>query len=348
MSEQQTVTSLDDVRRLMAALPGACQAAAAEAAAREARLTKPAGALGRLEELSAWTAAWQGAHPPRADHLLVSVFAGNHGVAARGVSAFPASVTEQMVANFEAGGAAINQICAVVGARLKIVPLALDEPTGDFTSGAAMDEAACVAAIAAGMAAVDDGVDILCLGEMGIANTTSAAALACALFGGPAADWVGAGTGVDDAGMGRKIAVVEAAMAFHGEALADPWEALRRVGGRELAAIAGAVLAARLKRTPVLLDGYVCSAAAAVLAAATADDHGHGLDHCQLAHLSVEPGHRRLADKLNKRPLLDLAMRLGEGTGAALAAGLLRAAIQAHNGMATFADAGVSGKTETG
>jgi len=341
MQKQPIVTSLDDVRRLVAALPGACEAAAAEAAAREANLTKPAGALGRLEELSAWTAAWQGAHPPRADTIVVCVFAGNHGVADRGVSAFPASVTEQMVANFEAGGAAINQICAVVGARLEVIPLALDEPTEDFTAAPAMDEASCVAAIAAGMAVVEQGIDVLCLGEMGIANTTSAAALACALFGGPAADWVGAGTGVDDAGMARKRAAVEAAMATHGAALADPWEALRRVGGRELAAIAGAVLAARLNRVPVLLDGYVCSAAAAVLAAA----HDHGLDHCQLAHLSVEPGHRRLADELNKKPLLDLAMRLGEGTGAALAAGLLRAAVQTHNGMATFADAGVSGKS---
>ena len=342
MSKKPGVTSLDDVRRLMAALPGPDEAAAAAAAAREARLTKPAGALGRLEELSAWTAAWQGAHPPRADRIVVCVFAGNHGVADRGVSAFPASVTEQMVANFEAGGAAINQICAVVGARLKVVPLALDEPTEDFTGAPAMNEASCGAAIAAGMAVLEDGIDILCLGEMGIANTTSAAALSCALFGGPAADWVGAGTGVDDAGRARKRTAVEAAMATHGAALADPWEALRRVGGRELAAIAGAVLAARLARVPVLLDGYVCSAAAAVLAAA----HSHALDHCQLAHLSVEPGHRRLAKRLNKTPLLDLAMRLGEGTGAALAAGLLRAAVQAHNGMATFADAGVSGKSE--
>ncbi len=312
MSKTPIVTSLDDVRRLMAALPDRSETAAAEAAAREAQLTKPAGSLGRLEELSAWAAAWQGAHPPRAETIVVSVFAGNHGVAVRGVSAFPASVTEQMVANFEAGGAAINQICAAVGARLKIVALDLDQPTRDFTTGPAMDEAACVAAIGAGMAAVDDHVDVLCLGEMGIANTTSAAALAYALFGGAAAQWVGMGTGVDEDGMQRKCAAVEAAMALHGAALADPWQALRRLGGRELAAIAGAVLAARLKRTPVLLDGYVCTAAAAVLAAA----NSQGLDHCQLAHLSVEPGHRRLAAKLGKTPLLDLAMRLGEGTGA--------------------------------
>ena len=341
MPKPPLVTSLDDVRSLMAALPGADETAAAAAAAREARLTKPAGALGRLEDLSAWAAAWQGAHPPRAETIVVSVFAGNHGVAARGVSAFPASVTAQMVANFEAGGAAINQICGVVGARLKVIALDLDQPTADFTVAPAMDEAACVAAIAAGMAVLDEPMDVLCLGEMGIANTTSAAALACALFGSSAAEWVGTGTGIDEDGFLRKRAAVEAAMAFHGEALSDPWEALRRVGGRELAAIAGAVLAARLNRVPVLLDGYVCSVAAAVLAAADI----RGLDHCQLAHLSVEPGHRRLAAKLNKKPLLELSMRLGEGTGAALAAGLLRAAVVSHNGMATFEDAGVSGKS---
>ena len=339
-------SSLDDVRRLMAALPGPDEAAAAAAQAREARLTKPAGALGRLEELTAWVAAWQGAHPPRAERLLACVFAGNHGVAARGVSAFPAEVTAQMVANFEAGGAAINQICEAVGARLTVTPLALDTPTADFTQAPAMDEAECVAAIAAGMAAleagIEAGVDILCLGEMGIANTTAAAALACALFGGEPAGWVGAGTGVDDAGRARKTAAVEAAMAVHGATLADPWEALRRVGGRELAAIAGAVLAARLGRVPVLLDGYVCTAAAAVLRAADPD----GLDHCQVAHLSAEPGHRRLVERLGKAPLLDLAMRLGEGTGAVLAAGLVRAAIAAHNGMASFADARVSEKSD--
>ena len=342
MSPTPTVNSLDDVRRLMAALPGPDDTAARAAAAHEARLTKPAGSLGRLEALSAWAAAWQGTHPPRADDLLACIFAGNHGVAARGVSAFPAEVTHQMVANFEAGGAAINQLCAAIGARLTVTPLALDTPTRDFTTGPAMNEADCVAAIAAGMAAVDPGADVLCLGEMGIANTTAAAALACALFGGPADGWVGAGTGIDAAGLARKRAAVDAAMAVHGEALAEPWEALRRVGGRELAAIAGAALAARLNRVPVLLDGYVCTAAAAVLRAA--DEHG--LDHCQVAHLSVEPGHRRLVARLGMTPLLDLSMRLGEGTGAVLAAGVLRAAVRAHNGMATFAEARVSGRLE--
>jgi nicotinate-nucleotide--dimethylbenzimidazole phosphoribosyltransferase len=342
MSQILTVSNLDDVRRLMAALPGPDETAGAAAAAREGQLTKPPGALGRLEALSAWAVAWQGTHPPRAEKILACVFAGNHGVAGRGVSAFPPEVTVQMVANFEAGGAAINQICRAVGARLTVTPLDLETPTADFTTAPAMDEAECTAAMAAGMAAVDPGTDILCLGEMGIANTTAAAALTCALFGGPAADWVGRGTGIDDAGRDRKIAAVEAAMAFHGEALSDPWEALRRVGGRELAAMAGAVLAARMGRIPVLLDGYVSTAAAAPLLVADPA----GLDHCQVAHLSVEPGHGRLAERLGKVPLLDLAMRLGEGTGAVLAAGILRAAIEAHNGMATFADAGVSGKSD--
>ena len=338
MPEVPAVTSLDDARRLMARLPGPDRAAADAAAAREGRLTKPPGALGRLEDLSAWAAAWQGRHPPRVESVLTCVFAGNHGVAARGVSAYPAEVTAQMVANFEAGGAAINQICATVGARLVVVPLALDAPTADFTAAPAMDEAGCAAAFAEGMAAVGTGVDLLCLGEMGIANTTAAAALACALFGGPAHQWVGAGAGVDAGGIARKTAAVEAAMATHGEALADPFEALRRVGGRELAAIAGAVLAARLGRVPVLLDGYVCTAAAATLHAIDAA----ALDHCVVAHLSAESGHRRLVDRLGKAPLLDLGMRLGEGTGATLAAAVVRAAVNAHCGMATFESAGVS------
>ena len=309
-----------------------------KAAAREARLTKPAGSLGRLERLAAWTAAWQGRYPPRAESLLTCVFAANHGVAERNVSAYPAEVTAQMVANFESGGAAINQICEAVGARLRVMPLSLDAPTADFTVTAAMSDVECAAAIGQGMDAVETDIDLLCLGEMGIGNTTSAAALACALFGGAAQDWIGPGTGIDRDGLGRKRAAVEAAAATHADALGDPFEALRRVGGRELAAIVGAVLAARLVRVPVLLDGYVCSAAAAVLHAA----EPASLDHCIVAHLSTEPGHRRLVERLRKRPLLELEMRLGEGTGATLGAALVRAAVRAHCGMATFDEARVS------
>ncbi len=326
------------IRQMLSDLASADDAAAAEARARDAQLTKPSGSLGRLEDIAAWMAAWQGRHPARAEALRTLVFAGNHGVAARGVSAFPAEVTVQMVANFEAGGAAINQLCRSLGAELSVDAFDLESPTADFTADAAMSEAACAAAFATGMARVEAGTDLLCLGEMGIANTTSAAALATALFGGEPADWVGRGTGVDDAGLARKRETIAAAMAFHGAALGDPLEVLRRLGGYELAAIAGAILGARRARVPVMLDGFICCAAAAVLQRAAPG----ALDHCLASHRSAEAGHDRLLKALGLTPLLDLGMRLGEASGAALAAHLVKAAVTTHAGMATFADAGVS------
>lgn len=332
------IESFDDIRRLMADLPAPDTAARAAAEAHETVLTKPAGALGRLETLAAWMTGWQGRHPPRLDRARVLVFAGNHGVATRGVSAFPAEVTAQMVANFQAGGAAINQLCNAMGAELVVRALDLDRPTADFTVQPAMREAECVQAFAAGMAAVDPDLDLLCVGEMGIANTTSAAALCGVLFGGAAADWVGPGTGVAGDGLQRKTDAVAAAMALHGGNPVDPLTALARVGGRELAAMAGAVLAARLNGVPALLDGYVCCAAAAVLHALTPA----ALTHCQAGHVSAEPAHAKLLDLLEKSPLLDLGMRLGEASGAAVAIGVVKAAVAAHTGMATFADAGVA------
>ena len=339
MSEKTPLASFDEVRALLAELPGPDWSASAAAVAREAQLTKPAGALGRLEELSVWLATWQGRHPPRMERPHAAVFAGNHGVAAQGVSAYPAEVTRQMVANFIEGGAAVNQLCAVADSALRVHEMGLEEPTRDFSEAPAMDEADCAKAIAYGMMAVEDGLDVLALGEMGIANTTSAAAICHALFGGRAADWVGRGTGVDEAGLARKAQVVEAAVAKHRDQMTDPLEVLRHLGGFELAAIVGAVMAARLARTPVLLDGYACSAAAAVLHALD----GRALDHCQVAHVSAEPGHRRLLERLDKRPLLDLGMRLGEASGAVLAIPLLKAACACHGAMATFEEAGVSG-----
>ncbi|MEQ9642860.1 MAG: nicotinate-nucleotide--dimethylbenzimidazole phosphoribosyltransferase [Alphaproteobacteria bacterium] len=335
---------LADLADRLAAAPGPDAAATAKAEAREATLTKPSGALGRLEGLTAWLAGWQGRHPPRLDHVRAVVFAGNHGVVARGVSAFPAEVTVQMVANFEAGGAAINQLCQANGVALAVVALDLDMPTADFTDAPAMDEAGCVAALNAGMAAVPADTDLLCVGEMGIANTTSAAALSAALCGGAGADWVGPGTGVDDAGLARKREAVDAGLERHRDAIGDPAQALACLGGRELAAMAGAVLAARLRRIPVLLDGYVCTAAAAVLEKIK----GGALDHAVAAHRSAEPAHGRLLERLGKAPLLDLGMRLGEGSGAALAVGLVRAALATHVGMASFAEAGVSGRDRQG
>jgi nicotinate-nucleotide--dimethylbenzimidazole phosphoribosyltransferase len=339
MSKNEPPASFDELRALLEALPGPDEACGAAAVLREGQLTKPAGALGRLEELAAWLATWQGRHPPRIERPHAAVFAGNHGVAAQGVSAYPAEVTRQMVANFIEGGAAVNQLCALAEAGLRVYEMGLEEPTRDFSEAPAMDEADCARAVAYGMMAVEDGIDVLALGEMGIANTTSAAAICHALFGGAAADWIGRGTGIDDNALGRKTQVVEAAVARHRAAMSDPLEVLRHLGGFELAAILGAVMAARLARTPVLLDGYACTAAAAVLHALD----GRALDHCQVAHVSVEPGHGRLLERIGKTPLLDLNMRLGEASGAVLAIPLLKAACACHGGMATFEQAGVSG-----
>ena len=329
----------DDFRELLKNLPEADSAQLAAARERDAQLTKPAGSLGRLEEIAFWLAAWTG-RPPQVNRPLVAIFAGNHGVTRQGVTPFPPSVTKQMVDNFAAGGAAINQICIANDLGLKIFDLALDIPTGDITVEAALDERNCAATMAFGMEAVAGGTDLLCIGEMGIGNTTIAAAIFHALYGGEAKDWVGPGTGSEGEILQRKIAAVEKAVELHRPHLSDPLEVLRRLGGREVAAMAGAILAARVQRIPVLIDGYVATAAAAVLHAA----NPRALDHCLIGHVSAEPGHIKVLDRLGKTPLLALGMRLGEGTGAALAAGIVKAAALCHSGMATFAQAGVSGK----
>jgi nicotinate-nucleotide--dimethylbenzimidazole phosphoribosyltransferase len=339
MAQNKPLATLDEMRGLLRTLPGPDEAAGAAAAAREAQLTKPAGALGRLEELVQWLATWQGKHPPSVDHPRTAVFAGNHGVAARGVSAYPAAVTAQMVQNFIAGGAAVNQLCKMVDADLRVYEMALDQPTADFTTDPAMSEAECALAMAYGMMAVEPGVDVIALGEMGIGNTTAAAALCGGLFGGSAADWVGPGTGVAGAALTHKIAIVDEALRRHRRQASDPLDLLGRLGGRELAAIVGAVIAARRARVPVVLDGYACTAAAAVLFAVDP----RAIDHCIVAHRSAEPGHTRLLRSIAKTPLLDLGMRLGEASGATLAIAVLKAALACHKGMATFADAGVSG-----
>ena len=319
-------------------LPQADAAARSAAIVRQSELTKPPGSLGRLEDIAVFMAGWQGNPLPRLDRGSAVVFAGNHGIVARGVSAFPASVTAQMVANFEHGGAAINALSRAAGLDLKIVSLDLDRATADFTQAPAMSEGECLAAINAGAAAVADAPDLVVLGEMGIGNSTTAAALCLASFGGSASDWVGPGTGVDGDGIARKIAVVEAGVALHRDALGTPFEILRRLGGRELAAIAGAVVAARQAGVPVMLDGFICCSAVAPLAAACPDI----LAHCLAGHVSAEPGHRLLLERMGIEPLLSLGMRLGEASGAATATLLVRAALAAHAEMATFAEAGVS------
>ena len=331
-----TPASLADFRTALADLPCADAAARDAATERNGQLTKPPGALGQLENIAIWVAGWQGTARPRIDRPQIAIFAGNHGVVAQGVSAFPPEVTGQMVANFRHGGAAINQLAQTFGATMTVEALDLDRPTQDFTQGPAMSEADLLAALQTGWNAVDPTADLLIPGEMGIGNTTAAAAIACALFGGAAADWVGRGTGVDDAGQLRKAKAVAAGLARNPDRA--PLAVLRCLGGREIAAMAGAMLAARHHRIPVLLDGFIACSAAAVLHKA----NPAALDHCLAAHVSAEAGHARLLSALGKVPLLSLGLRLGEGSGAALAIGIIKAAVACHSGMASFAEAGVA------
>ena len=333
----ESFATLTEFRDLLGQAKGPDVQALEGARARNGQLTKPPGALGRLEDLAIWFAGWQGQARPVWKAPQVLIFAGNHGIAARGVSAFPAEVTVQMVANFQAGGAAINQLARVFGAEMQVHALDLDQPTQDFTQGPAMTEAEVLAALTTGWAAVNPAAGVLVLGEMGIGNTTAAAAMAAALVGGEG--WAGRGTGVDDAGLSRKEKVVAEGLARHGAALDDPLEALRCLGGREIAAMTGAMARARMLGLPVILDGFIACAAAAVL-------HGISsalLDHTVAGHASAEAAHRRLLAHLGKEPLLDLGLRLGEGSGAALALGVLQAAVACHSGMASFAEAGVAG-----
>ena len=329
------------------------------AEARQARLTKPPGALGRLEAIAIRLAALQGRERPRIEGVRIAVFAGDHGVAARGVSAFPQAVTAEMVKNFARGGAAINVLARALDAELEVIDLGTAVDTGDppgvigqplgpgtadFTREPAMSRHQLAGALAAGRHAAErarlDGASLFIGGEMGIGNTTAAAALGCALLGLSPAELAGPGTGLDAEGVARKAAVIEAGLARHREHLDDPLEALRRLGGFEIAALAGADLACAHMGLPVLVDGFIATAAA--LAAARLCP---GAERWFLfSHASAEPGHRALLETLGAEPLLDLGMRLGEGSGAAVAVPLLRLACALHDEMATFEEAGVSEK----
>lgn len=329
-------SDLAGFEQILKQAPGPDMEAQAAATARNAQLTKPAGSLGRLEEIGIWYAAWRGEGRPRIEKPQVAIFAGNHGVTARGVSAFPVEVTVQMVANFQQGGAAINQLARNAGASMSVHALELDRPTGDFTETVAMSGEDCVRALKTGWDAVDPKADLLVVGEMGIGNTTSAAAMAHALFGGLAADWVGRGTGVDDAGLKIKEEVCAAGVALHGGKA--PLAILASLGGREVAAMAGAIARARVLRIPVILDGFICCVAAACLEKAVPG----ALDHCIAGHQSAEAAHRAVLKAIGKEPLVSLGLRLGEGSGAGLVIPLVKGAVECLSGMATFAEAGVS------
>jgi nicotinate-nucleotide--dimethylbenzimidazole phosphoribosyltransferase len=323
---------------------------------RQAMLTKPPGALGRLEALAVRLAGLLGTERPDIAKMAICVFAGDHGVAARGVSAFPQAVTAEMVKNFARGGAAISVLAALHGARLEIVNLGtlgdtsgvpgvrnldLGKGTRDFTAEPAMTAGQLALALEAGRDAVGN-VDLFIGGEMGIGNTTSATALACALLNLPASVLAGPGTGLDGDGVVRKIQVIRQALDFHPQVADEPLEVLRRLGGFEIAALVGAYIHCGQRGVPVLVDGFI-STVAALLATRLQPVLA---DWLLYAHRSAEPGHRRVLDALQAEPLLDLDMRLGEGSGAAVALPILQQACALHNGMATFAEAAVSSVSE--
>ena len=302
-------------------------------------LTKPHGSLGRLEELALRVGLIQQTASPQIASKAMLIFCANHGVAEEGVSAYPAEVTRQMMANFRAGGAAINVLCRHFGIEPIIVDAGIDNPTRNFTREPAMTREEAHAAIELGRSHARSA-DIIGAGEMGIANSTAAAALLCAFTGISPEEAAGRGTGLDDAGLQRKIAALHKALALHRPDPADAIGVLAALGGREIAAIVGLILGAHQHRRVVVLDGFISGSAALV---ARAMDP-RSLENVLFAHRSAERGHRLMLDALQARPLLDLDMRLGEGTGAALAISLVEASVRLYREMATFSSAGVSEK----
>jgi len=333
-----------------------CPAARLSALARQAQLTKPPGSLGLLEALAVRLAAMQRRDNPKLDKPWISVFAADHGIAEEGVSAFPQTVTRLMLRNFVQGGAAISVLARQLDAKLEVVDVGVAGPaetcagvvlnragsgTANFARQAAMDASQLDAALSAGAAAANRaiayGAEIFIGGEMGIANTTSAAALACALLKVGPGHLAGPGTGLDRAGVEHKREVIARALARHADGLDEPTEILRRLGGFEIAALVGAYLHAAAAGMPVLVDGYISSVAALLAVRLQAACQ----DWLIFGHRSAEPGHQLVLEAMDARPLLDLSMRLGEGSGAAMALPILRGACALHNDMATFAEAGI-------
>ncbi len=303
---------------------------------KDARLLKPSGSLGKVEDIAEWVAGWQGAYPPKAENITLSIFVSNHGTAdEHRISPYPTSVTEALVKSFRSDDAVVNQVCKTHNIGLQVFDLALEMPTKDITKYAAMTETDCITTILYGREAVATNPDILCLGEAGIGNTTIASAICAALYGGNISDWVGMGTGADIKMLKNKIAVIEKSLELHTNR--DPLSILQCFGGREFAAIVGAILAARFERIPVILDGFPVCAAAAILHAISPN----ALDHCYVSHLSSESGHEKLLECIKKKPIVDFKMRLGEGSGAAIVAPIFQSSINIHNNTSTFEDSSV-------
>jgi nicotinate-nucleotide--dimethylbenzimidazole phosphoribosyltransferase len=321
---------------LLEDLPEPDPVAVSAVAGRARRVLRPTGALARLDEIAAWVAGWQRTGSPSVSAPAAVVFAADHGVAAEGVSAYPLEVTAAMVKALAEDVATASVLARHLGVALRTVDVGVGRPTGNIATEPALDREEFTRCLEEGRAAVRTlEADLVVLGEIGIANTTAASAVAASLWGGPVKGWVGRGSGVDDAGMSRKRRVVSAARARAGRA--GPGAVLRQVGGAELAAIAGAVVEARARSTPVILDGFAVTAAASALEAARPG----ALAHCLAGHRSPEPGHGALLERLALRPLLDLELRLGEGSGALLALPLVRLACVAVTDVATFEEWGL-------
>ena len=322
------------LRESLSNLSAADRAAGDAVRARAADILRPAGALARFDELAIWVAEWQGTTSPAIRKPAALIFAADHGVAAAGVSKYPVDVTGAMLAAYRTGRSTISAFATIAGATVDAVDVGVGRPTGDIRVEAAMSAERFEECVEAARTAVDAlDADLLVIGEMGIGNTTAAAAVAAALSGGDAVEWVGRGTGVDDDALTRKQDAVIAAVQRVAH-LTDPLEVLREVGGAELVAMAAAVVAARQRHLPVLLDGYVVTAAALPLAMMRPG----ALDHCEVGHCSAEPGHRRLVARLGKQPLLDLGMRLGEGSGAMAAVPLVAMACVGITDVPTFGE----------
>ncbi|WP_421860889.1 nicotinate-nucleotide--dimethylbenzimidazole phosphoribosyltransferase [Parvibaculum sp.] len=322
MTRAATGMPFDDIRNLLGGLPPVDEEARAAAAAHTASLAVPEGSLGRMAEIAEWVAGWAGMTQPAITRPLIAIFAGTHGLAAAMPGAEP-NATHRLVELYAAGGGAVNQLALEAQAGLKVFDLALDMPVPDIRDSEALSEAACAATMAFGMESIAGGTDILCLGAAGEGGRISAAALMAALSGGAPGDWADGSAFANEA--------VAAALATHEGHFGDPLEALRRVGSRELAAIAGAILAARYQRIPVLLDGFVSCAAAAVLHKMEPS----ALDHCMAAHVSADPAHARLLAAIGKQPLIESGISLEEGAGAALGLALVKSALAIHRGTAT-------------
>jgi nicotinate-nucleotide--dimethylbenzimidazole phosphoribosyltransferase len=338
------------------------QAAQAEARRRQDQLTKPPGSLGRLERLAIQVAGITGEARPHLTHKLVIVVAGDHGVTAEGVSAYPSEVTGQMVRNFARGGAAINVLARRAGAHVVVVDVGVAETlpaelpivhrkvapgTANMALGPAMTRAQVLQAIAVGLDVVDAeaarGLDVICLGEMGIGNTTAASAIVVTLTDSPIADVTGRGTGIDDAAWQHKVEVIDHALRVNRPERHDALDVLAKVGGLEIAALVGVILGSAARRVPVIVDGFITTAAALVAAELCPAARSYLI----AAHRSVERGHATALEHLELEPLLMLDMRLGEGTGAALALPIVDAALALLDEMATFDDAGISGATSS-